>query len=230
MSPKWACALLPWRECSRAGFARQRGPEPCHNDNVTSPQQAAEKFYPRRGHFAENRIRVRDTRHSAGAMLACPRRVCYKFLTEFGPTTRAFHQFSCARNQLQAGVLRSRSGRKNRQPAVDLRPYGTKSEGQNGVSGDGDGPHAVLRLPAIGFRDGARVQDALSPIYSAGTGVLRGQPQADSERCGWRGVCRRFAGRTAGREFRNDGKPAGASERTQPEFRDNSLRADVEQA
>src|SRR5713101_5335959 len=65
-------------------------------------------------------------------MLACPRRVCYKFLTEFGPTTRAFHQFSCARNQLQAGVLRSRSGRKNRQPAMDLRPHGPKSEGQDG--------------------------------------------------------------------------------------------------
>src|SRR6266436_4961874 len=32
-------------------------------------------------------------------MLARPRCVCYKFLTKFGPTTRAFHQFSCARNQ-----------------------------------------------------------------------------------------------------------------------------------
>src|SRR5258707_4924683 len=105
-------------------------------------------------------------------MLACPPRVLYKFLTGFGPTTRAFHQFSCARNQLQAGVLRSRSGRKDRQPAVDLRPHGAESEGQDGVSGDGDGPHAVLRLPAAGFGNGARVQDALSFIYRAWTGLL----------------------------------------------------------
>src|SRR5467141_4471709 len=105
-------------------------------------------------------------------MLACPRRVCYKFLTELGPTTRAFHQFSCARNQLQAGVLRSRSGRKDRQPAVDLRPHGAESEGQDGVSGDGNGPHTFLRLPAIGLGNGARIQNALSFIYRAWTGVL----------------------------------------------------------
>src|SRR5262249_20412395 len=39
-------------------------------------------------------------------------------------TTSAFHQFSCARNQLQVGLLRSRSGRKNRESSVDLRSHG----------------------------------------------------------------------------------------------------------
>src|SRR5437016_10706315 len=111
---------------------------------------------------------------------------------------------------------------------MDLRSHRAESEGENGISGDGDGPYAVLRLPAIGFRDGARVQDALSFIYCARAGVLRSQPQADPERRGWRGVRGGFAGRTAGRELRNHGKPAGTFERAQPEFRDDSIRAATE--
>jgi hypothetical protein len=97
MSPQRACALLPWRECSRAGFARQRGRERRDDDKVTSLSQGTEKGYPHERHFAENRS---ESEHAtpAGEMLAYPRRVCYKFLTGFGPTTRAFHQFSCARN------------------------------------------------------------------------------------------------------------------------------------
>src|SRR6266404_7628269 len=119
MSPRRAYALLPWRECSRARFARQRGAKGRDDDNVTCSSQRTENL------TCPAKISLRieaSTGHAtpAGEMLACPRRVCYKFLTGFGPTTRAFHQFSCARNQLQAGVLRSRSGRKNREPAVDL--------------------------------------------------------------------------------------------------------------
>jgi hypothetical protein len=33
-----------------------------------------------------------------GERLARLHRVCYKFVAEFGLTTSAFHQFSCARN------------------------------------------------------------------------------------------------------------------------------------
>jgi hypothetical protein len=65
---------------------------------ITSPPHGnALKILPKQEDFAENRS---STEHAtpAGEMLACPRRVCYKFLTGFGPTTRAFHQFSCARN------------------------------------------------------------------------------------------------------------------------------------
>ena len=97
MSPQRACALLPWRECSRARFARQRQAGRRDDDNVTSSSQGTEKGYLRQRDFAENRSEY-GTRDTAGEMLACPRRVCYKFLTGFGPTTRAFHQFSCARN------------------------------------------------------------------------------------------------------------------------------------
>src|SRR6266481_1997530 len=71
-----------------------------------------------------------------------------------------------------SGVTERRHGRKNRQSAVDLRPHGTESEGQDGVFVDRDGPHALLRLPAIGFGNRARIQDALSFIYRAGAGVL----------------------------------------------------------
>src|SRR5437879_5873861 len=143
LSPKRAYARLPWRECSRAGFARQRGGKRRDDDNVTYSSQRSENLTCR-GEISR-KIEV-STGHAtpAGDMLACPRRVCYKFLTRFGPTTSAFHQFSCARNQLQAGVLRSRSGRKDREPAMDLRPHWAKSEGQDGFPGDGDGPDAVF--------------------------------------------------------------------------------------
>jgi hypothetical protein len=64
MSPKRAYALLPWRECSRAGFARQRGHGRRDDDNVTSCSQDTEKGYLRRAEFAENRSEygTRDTR------------------------------------------------------------------------------------------------------------------------------------------------------------------------
>ncbi len=97
MSPRRAYALLPWRECSRARFARQRGPKGCDDDNVTSSSQGTENLTC----IEEISRKIEaSTEHAtpAGEMLARLLRVCYKFLTGFGPTTRAFHQLSCARN------------------------------------------------------------------------------------------------------------------------------------
>src|SRR6059058_2961337 len=34
---------------------------------------------------------------------------------------------------------------------MGVRPHRTKSKRQNGFPGDGDGPHAVFRFPAVGF-------------------------------------------------------------------------------
>src|SRR5215470_2896235 len=86
--------------------------------------------------------------------------LCYKFVSFIGLKTSAFHQFSCTRNQLQARVLRSRFGRKDREPAVDLRQYGAESEGQNGFAGDRNGSDAILRFLTSGLGHCARIQDA----------------------------------------------------------------------
>jgi len=97
MSPRRAYALLPWRECSRARFARQRGREGRDDDNVTSISQGTENLTCA-GEISRKIEASTEHATRAGEMLARPRRVCYKSLTGFGPTTRAFHQFSCARN------------------------------------------------------------------------------------------------------------------------------------
>jgi len=68
MSPERAYALLPWRECSRARFARQRQGERRDDDNVTSSLLAFEKFTcPSRFRGKWKRARIRDlSRRDAG--------------------------------------------------------------------------------------------------------------------------------------------------------------------
>jgi hypothetical protein len=71
MSPKRAYALLPWRECSRARFARQRGAKGHDDDNVTSLSQRSENL------TCAGKISRKieaSTKHAtpAGERLACP--------------------------------------------------------------------------------------------------------------------------------------------------------------
>ena len=73
-------------------------------------------------------------------------------------------------------------------------------------------------------------RDALPSVYRSRTGFLRGEPPADFEGRGWRGICGGFAGRAAGREPRNTRQPARTSERSQSGFRYDSLRAATQQA
>lgn len=71
MSPKRAYALLPWRECSRARFARQRGAKGRDDDNVTSLSQWSENLAC--GGKISRKIEA-STKHAtpAGEVLACP--------------------------------------------------------------------------------------------------------------------------------------------------------------
>ena len=70
---------------------------------------------------------------------------------------------------------------------------------------DGDGAHALLRLPAALARRDPRLQDALPPLHGARPGLLRREPQAHPEGRRRRHLRRRLADRAHG------GQPASRS-------------------
>jgi len=106
--------------------------------------------------------------HGAGR-LACLRRVCYKFVAEFGLTDNVpFINFSCSRNNCKLVYYGFQVWRKNRQPAVDLRPHGTTNQKGKMVSIATETDRTpFFRLPAFGFGKRCAIQNALSPIYRA---------------------------------------------------------------
>ena len=76
------------------------------------------------------------------------------------------HQLPCVTRQLrhprdhvQDRLLRTGPVRKDDEPALHLRPGARRPERQDGVAGDADRPHAVLRLPAARPRHHLRLHD-----------------------------------------------------------------------